>query len=57
MVNITSFYDQKPIKTISSVPHNTSTDKHFFDIQKRNNEIRITKDANESVKKILSHLE
>ncbi|ENX00972.1 hypothetical protein F899_01605 [Acinetobacter sp. CIP 101934] len=56
MINITSFYDQKPNKTIPSVSHNSSSDKHFFDIQKRNNDIRITRDANASVKKILSTL-
>lgn len=57
MINITSFYDQKPSKTIPPVSNNTSSDKHFFDIQKRNNDIRITKDASASVKKILSNLE
>ncbi|HEO1766730.1 hypothetical protein ACT4U1_11285 [Acinetobacter baumannii] len=58
MINITSFYDQEPNKKQQQAIATTvvSSDKYFFDIQKRDNEYRIAENANSSVQKILLNL-
>ncbi|MFH7347216.1 hypothetical protein L1A45_01045 [Acinetobacter variabilis] len=53
MNTFSSFYANQPASNIQETTNKLLDNKHFFDIQKRNNENQISKNATESVKKIL----
>lgn len=53
MNTFSSFYANQPVSNIQETTNKLLDNKHFFDIQKRNNENQISKNATESVKKIL----
>lgn len=53
MNTFSSFYANQPVINTQETTNKILDNKHFFDIQKRNNENKITKNATESVKKIL----
>lgn len=53
MNTFSSFYANQPASNIQETTNKLLYNKHFFDIQKRNNENQISKNATESVKKIL----
>lgn len=56
MNTFSSFYTNQPTSNTQVKTNQTLSNKHFFDIEKRNNDNKITKSATESVKRILSTL-